>query len=583
MGLKGQYDWFLSKLTISKWLSDYSSDTFRHDLSAGLTVGVMLIPQGMAYAVLAGLPAIYGLYASLVPLLIYPLFGTSRHLAVGIVAIDMLIVAAGVGLIAEPGTNQYISLVILLGIFVGITQIAMSVARLGFIVNLLSKPVIIGFTTAAPLIISFSQLGNLTGIELHQTQFIYDIIIELTGVWENLHLLTFIIGIAGIALLFTLQKIIPSAPDALILVIISSLVVWGADLDQQGVDVVGSIDTGLPSPMIPSFSFEELRRLVPTILTLSLVQFMNVVTLGRTFASKHNYTISPNRELWAIGTANLLGGFFRSVPISGSFSRSAVNEQAGGQTPLTNIFAAFSIGLTLLFLMPLFYYVPMPALSAIIIVASLGLIEIKQIRYLFRTKERDGYIALFTFVIILLIGIQEGILLGVAASLIGVLIRASRPNVAELGHISGSHFFRDIKRYPEADQIRGLLVLRVDASFSFNNAEYFKEYIISKSEEENRTIEAVIIEGRSINDLDTTAIEALQNVVESLQELHIDLHFAGLKGPVRDIMLRSGLARRLGGSHFHMTTHQAVQYILEKWQKKDSSDHRLADYMDTVD
>ncbi|MFH5886237.1 SulP family inorganic anion transporter [Halalkalibaculum sp. DA3122] len=581
--MREQYEWFLSKLTIFKWLSDYSSETLRNDLSAGVTVGVMLIPQGMAYAVLAGLPAIYGLYASLVPLLIYPLFATSRHLSVGIVAIDMLIVAAGVGLIAEPGSDQYISLVILLGIFVGITQIAMSVARLGFIVNLLSKPVIIGFTTAAPLIISFSQLGNLTGINLQQTQYIYDIITELAGVWSELHLVTFIIGVSGILVLFAFNRFLPAAPDALILVILSSAAVWGMGLDQRGVEVVGSIDGGLPAPTIPAFSFEQLRRLVPTVLTLSLVQFMNVVTLGRTFASKYNYTISPNRELWAIGTANLVGGFFRSIPISGSFSRSAVNEQAGGKTPLTNVFAGILIGLTLLFLTPLFYYVPMPALSAIIIVASLGLIEIKQIRYLFRTKERDGYIALFTFITILVIGIQEGILLGVGASLVGVLIRASRPNVAELGHISGSHFFRDIKRYPEADRIRGLLVLRVDASFSFNNAEYFKEYIITKSEEENRTIEAVIIEGRSINDLDTTAIEALQNVVESLQELNIDLHFAGLKGPIRDIMLRSGLARRLGGSHFHMTTHQAVQYILQKWQQKDSSDHRLTDYMDTVD
>ncbi|MDZ7693667.1 MAG: sodium-independent anion transporter [Balneolaceae bacterium] len=173
--------------------------------------------------------------------------------------------------------------------------------------------------------------------------------------------------------------------------------------------------------------------------------------------------------------------------------------------------------------------------------------------------------------------------MGVAASLVGVLIRASRPNVAELGHITGSHFFRDITRYPEASRIKGLLVLRVDASFSFNNAEYFKEYIITKSEKENRSIEAVIIEGRSINDLDTTALEALQNVVESLQELEIDLHFAGLKGPIRDIMLRSGLARKLGGTHFHMTTHQAVQYILQKWSNKDDTDQRYSEYQETVD
>ena len=576
-------DWILSKLTILRWFPKYGSSDMKSDLASGVTVGVMLIPQGMAYAVLAGLPAIYGLYASLVPLIIYPLFGTSKHLSIGVVAIDMLIIIAGVGLIAEPGSGTYISLVVVLGIFVGLTQIAMSIARMGFIVNLLSKPVILGFTAAAPIIISFSQLSNLTGLELAQTQHINIIIDEFLAKWENMHYLTLTIGGAGIFLLVFMRKIVPDAPEALTLVIFSSILVWGADLDRFGVQVVGEIERGLPDLSFPGFGIGDLRRLLPTILTLALVQFMNVVTLGRAFASKHSYTISPNRELFAIGTANLFGGFFQSIPVSGSFSRTAVNEQAGGKTPLSNVFAALLIGLTLLFLTPLFYYVPMPALSAIIIVASLSLISVKDLRYLFRTKQRDGYIALFTFFTILIIGIQEGILLGITASLIGVLYRASRPNVAELGHIEGSHFFRDITRYPEATKIRGVLVLRVDASFSFNNAEYFKEYILTKSEVENRNIEAVIIEGRSINDLDTTAIEALQIVLDSLREIGIDLHFAGLKGPIRDIMLRSGLARKLGGSHFHMTTHQAVQYILEKWMQEDREDDRLEEYLKSVD
>jgi len=575
--------WILSKLTIVRWFPNYRAGDLKSDLASGITVGVMLIPQGMAYAVLAGLPAIYGLYASLVPLMIYPLFGTSRHLSIGVVAIDMLIIMAGVSLVAEPGTPTYISLVIILCIFVGLTQIAMSIARLGFIVNLLSKPVILGFTAAAPIIISFSQIANLTGIELAQTQHIYLILEELSTDWQDLHYLTMVIGASGIFLLVFMRKVVPDAPEALTLVIFSSILVWGADLDRYGVEVVGNIESGLPGISLPNVTFADLRRLVPTIMTLALVQFMNVVTLGRAFASKHSYTISPNRELFAIGTANLFGGIFQSIPVSGSFSRTAVNEQAGAKTPLTNFFAAILIALTLLFLTPLFYYVPMPALSAIIIVASLSLINLGELRYMFRTKQRDGYIALFTFITILIIGIQEGILLGITASLVGVLYRASRPNVAELGHIEGSHFFRDVTRYPEATKIRGVLVLRVDASFSFNNAEYFKEYILSKSEEENRNIEAVIIEGRSINDLDTTAIEALQIVLDSLKELGIDLHFAGLKGPIRDIMLRSGLARKLGGSHFHMTTHQAVQFILEKWTKEDKKDHRFEEYMKSVD
>jgi len=577
--------WFISKLTILTWYPDYNLSTLRKDLSAGLTVGVMLIPQGMAYAVLGGLPAIYGLYASLVPLIIYPLFGTSRHLSVGIVAIDMLIVAAGVGAIAEFGTDQYLAMVIILAMLVGLTQIAMAIARLGFIVNLLSKPVVIGFTAAAPIIIAFSQLSDLMGVDLTQSQHIYVIFNDLIENWGNIHTFTFVFGLAGIFLLLAVRKFFPIAPEALILVVFSSLLVWAGGFQQEGIEIVGAVPEGLPRISVPGITFDNLRRLIPTVITLALVQFMNIVTLGRTFASRHKYTISPNRELFAIGSSNFFGSFFQSSPISGSFSRSAINEQSHAETPMSNLFAAMLIGLTLLFFTPLFYYVPMPALSAIIIVAALSLINIKEVKYLFRTKERDGYIALFTFVTTLVIGIQEGILLGVAASLIAVLARTSRPNVAELGHIKGSQFFRDLSRYQEARQIKGILILRVDASFSFNNAEYFKDFIIHKSEEEDREVKAVIIEGRSINDMDTTAIEALQIVCESLNEIGIELHFAGLKGAIRDVMLRSGLARQLGGTHFHMNTHYAVKYILEKWAEegKEEEDQRLDEYLKTAD
>ncbi len=575
--------WILSKLTILQWLPNYGSATFRSDLTAGVTVGVLLIPQSMAYAVIAGVPPVYGLYASVVPLLIYPLLGTSKQLSVGIVAIDMLIVAAGVGLIADPASERYIYLVLLLGLMAGLFQIFMSVVRLGFIVNLLSKPVILGFTAAAPIIISFSQFGNLLGLEISQSQHLYVILPELYEKFAYVDIVTACIGVGCIILLVVFRKYYPVAPEALIVVIFSSILIWALDLDEGYVEVVGLITGGLPNPKIPSFSMEEMRRLLPTAITLALVQFMNVVTLGRTFASKHKYTIRPNRELLALGTANFFGSIFRSVPVSGSFSRSAINDQAGAKTPLSNVFAAVLIIAALLVLTPLLYYIPMPALAAIIIVASMGLIDIKEVRFLFRTKEVDGYLALFTFLTTLIIGIQEGILLGIGASLIVVLLRTSRPNVAVLGHIEGSRFFRDTKRFPDARQIEGILILRVDASFSFNNAEYFKDFILQKSEEQDRKIKAVVIDGISINDLDTTAIEALQLVADNLESLGIELHFAGLKGPIRDVMLRSGLARKLGGTHFHMTSHSAVKYILDKWGRDSDQTSLYKDYMDTID
>lgn len=583
MRTSGMKQWILNKLTFLKWVPKYNSDTLKGDLTAGLTVGVMLIPQAMAYAVLAGVPPIYGLYASVIPLLIYPLVGTSRHLAFGVVAIDMLIVSAGVGLIAEPGSSTYVMLVIVLTVMVGLIQIAMSVARLGFIVTLLSKPVIIGFTAAAPIIISMSQLDNLLGLQVAHSRHIYALAAEY---WNSIHsipLIPAVIGIASIILLLILKKYFKAAPKALIVVVVSAIIVWAIELPTTSLDLVGSIPEGLPHIVAPDFTFEELRRLLPTAITLALVQFMNVISLGRTFGFKHQYSVRPNRELFGIGAANFLGGFFQAIPTSGSFSRSAVNEQAGAQTPFANIFSALVVIIALLFLTPLLYFIPMPALAAIIIVAALGLIDFEEVKYLFKTKERDGYVAIFTFFTTLFIGIQEGILLGVAASLLGVLIRASRPNIAVLGHVNNSRIYRDVSRFPEAKQIEGILTIRFDASFSFNNADYLKEYVIEKSEESDRKISHVVIDGMSINDLDTTALEALNMVVQSLRELDIELHFAGLKGPIRDVMLRSGLARKMGGSHFHLTPHEAVTYILQHAKKHDPDDQRLEEYQKRVE
>ncbi|MBN2732841.1 MAG: sulfate permease [Balneolaceae bacterium] len=583
MRTSGMKQWILNKLTFLKWVPKYNSDTLKGDLTAGLTVGVMLIPQAMAYAVLAGVPPIYGLYASVIPLLIYPLVGTSRHLAFGVVAIDMLIVSAGVGLIADPGSSSYVMLVIVLTVMVGLIQIAMSVARLGFIVTLLSKPVIIGFTAAAPIIISMSQLDNLLGLQVAHSRHIYALAAEYWNSINSIPLIPAVIGIASIILLLILKKYFKAAPKALIVVVVSAIIVWAIELPTTSLDLVGSIPEGLPHIVAPDFTFEELRRLLPTAITLALVQFMNVISLGRTFGFKHQYSVRPNRELFGIGAANFIGGFFQAIPTSGSFSRSAINEQAGAQTPFANIFSALVVIIALLFLTPLLYFIPMPALAAIIIVAALGLIDLDEVKYLFKTKERDGYVAIFTFFTTLFIGIQEGILLGVAASLLGVLLRASRPNIAVLGHVNNSRIYRDVSRFPEAKQVEGILTIRFDASFSFNNADYLKEYVIDKSEESDRKISHVVIDGMSINDLDTTALEALHMVVQSLSDLDIELHFAGLKGPIRDVMLRSGLARKMGGSHFHLTPHEAVTYILKHAKKHDPDDQRLEEYQKRVE
>ncbi len=576
------WTWFRESLTLNRWLSKSTPNTLRKDVTAGLTVGVMLIPQAMAYAVIADLPPIYGLYGALVPLLIYPVFGTSRQLAIGPQALDMLILAAGLGAVVEAGTGEYVAMAIIVTAMVGVLQIAMGAMQLGFVANLLSRPVIAGLTSAAALIIACSQLGSLLGVDLGNSQYVHVILWRALHHLGEVHLLSLGIGAVGIALLLLIPKWNQLVPEALVVVILATGASYAFSFEGYGVAVVGSIPKGLPPLSLPDLNLSTLNTLLPAAFTLALVQFMKNVSLGRVFATRHGYTIDANRELVGLGSANLVGSFFSSVPVSGSFSRSAVNDQTGAQTPLANWFTAGVIALTLLFLTPLFYYLPLPALAAIIIVAGIGLIDLHELRNLFKARRRDGYIALFTAGCTLFIGIQEGILLGIGASVIAVLFRISRPNVAELGHVSGTRLFRDLDRFEQAVRLRDIMVLRVDAAFSFANAEYFKNFILEKSEREGRNVEVVIVDGSSINGLDTTAIEALFSVAESLEEEGIDLHLTGLIGPVREVVRRSGLHALLGEDKFHLDPHTAVVSVLERWDAEEGTD-RIDQYFATTE
>jgi len=575
------WTWIRERLTLDQWLTSPPS-TLRKDVAAGLTVGVMLIPQAMAYAVIAGLPPIYGLYGALVPLLVYPLFATSRQLAIGPQALDMLILAAGLTTVVEAGTGAYVGMAIVVTAMVGLLQIAMGAMQLGFVANLLSRPVIAGLTSAAALIISFSQLGNLLGVDLGNSQYVHVLLWRALQHLGEVHLISLGIGAVGIALLLALPRWAPAVPGSLVVVALATAASYALAFEARGVAVVGAIPDGLPPFRLPSLSLDTLNTLLPAAVTLALVQFMKNVSLGRVFATRHGYTIDANRELVGLGSANLVGAFFSSIPVSGSFSRSAVNDQTGAQTPLANWFTAGVIALTLLFLTPLFYYLPLPALAAIIIVAGIGLIDLRELQSLFKARRRDGYIALFTATCTLLIGIQEGILLGIGASVIAVLFRISRPNMAELGHVPGTRLFRDLDRFDQALQLENIMVLRVDASFSFANAEYFKDFILEKSEREGRDIEVVIVDGSSINGLDTTAIEALFSVAESLAEEGVELHLTGLIGPVREVVRRSGLHALLGEDRFHLDPHAAVVSVLQRWDTEDHT-RRLSQYFDTTE
>lgn len=573
--------WLRKTFKITEWLPDYSSRKFGGDLTAGLTTGVMFIPQGMAYAVIAGVPPIYGLYAGVIPLLIYPLLGTSKNLSIGPVAIDMLIVAAGVSLLAEPNTDRYITLTILLTMMAGGLQLLMGSMRLGSVLNIFSRPVIAGFTLAAPLIIAFSQVNNLFGVELAQTQYIFVIFEELLWEFDYIHWQTFTWGIIAIVVMAIVRYVKPIFPISVVILGVSIILSRVLGAGQLGIRLVGEIPTGLPEFSVPAINFNNMRELLPTALTLALVQFMSVASLGQTFAKRHNYIIDANHELVAIGASNFLGSLFKSIPVSGSFSRSAASEQANVQTPLANIITSVVIIATLLFLTPIFYFLPMPILAAIIIVSALNLIDIGEFKFLYKTKRSEGLIAVFTAACTLLIGIQEGILLGVVASMIHMLYKYSRPNVAELGIIPGTRLFKNLERNPEAKSINGLIILRVDASFSFVNADFFRDYIIEKSRERNKSTRYVIIDGSTINTLDTTAIEQIKTMLGTLKNWEIELYIAGLKGPIRDVVSKSGLREFMGENHFYRDPHEAVSHILELIDEEDQSS-RLSDYKDVT-
>ncbi|NNF04649.1 MAG: sulfate permease [Rhodothermales bacterium] len=552
------------------WIRDVSGRSLGHDAVAGLSVATMLVPQSMAYALLAGMPAVYGLYASLVPLLVYPLIGTSRHVAVGIMAIDSMIVAAGVSAVVSPGgpggapASDYISAVLLLGLMVGGIQILMGALRLGFVVNLLSRPVIAGFTAAAALTIGVGQFGSLTHIPVPGGADVFDIARAAFSGISQFHALSFLMSACGIILLVALQRWARAVPGPLVAVVLGGLAVWIFGLGAEGVSVVGTVEPGLPDVTnVGAWSFDMAARLFPTAVTLSLVQFMTVMSLGKMFATRHGYRIRPNRELIAVGAMNAAGAFFRSVPVSASFSRSAVNDRFGASTPLSNVFAAAFVGLTLLFLTPLLRFLPIPVLGAIILVAVFSLIDIRELRFLLRTKRIDGVIALGTFAATLVVGIHLGVLVGIGLSVIAIMYRISRPNIAVLGHLGGTRSFRDIGSFGASETIRDVLMLRIDASFSFANADHLRDTIVDESA--RRDVEAVVIDASGINDIDTTALTVIAELNDDLIRRGVSLHFGGVKEPVMVVLRESGVFEDIGGERFHLSPHRAVHAILEGW------------------
>lgn len=555
------------------WLLHYQRRDLIGDVLAGVIVAIMLVPQGMAYALLAGLPPQVGLYASILPLILYALFGTSRTLAVGPVAMVSLLVAAGVDQLAQPGSPDYLILALTLALMVGIIQVMMGVVRLGFLVNFLSHAVISGFTSAAALIIGFSQFKHLLGIKIPQTESFVDLLRAIALHLREANPVTLALGAIGIGILVFFNQalgrllkrrgigegiIVPlTRSGPLLIVIVSTLLVSILGLHQwAGVKIVGEIPAGLPPITLPAFNGARWQQLLPTALTISFVGFMESIAVAQSLASKRRQKIDANQELIGLGAANLGAAFTGGYPVTGGFSRSVVNFAAGANTGLASIITALLIALTVLFLTPLFYFLPQTTLAAIILVAVSGLIDLKTPQAIWQYNKADAASLFITFIAVLLAGIEVGIVIGVLTSLMLYLWRTSRPHIAVVGRLGESEHFRNVLRYP-VKTYPHVMAIRVDESLYFANTKYLETYL-RKAIADHPDIQHLVFICSAINFIDANALETLESLVEEFRELGITTYLTEVKGPVMDRLKAVGFVEKIGHDRIFLSTHQAM-------------------------
>ena len=553
------------------WLRNYKRGDLPRDLSAALTVTVMLVPQGMAYALLAGLPPIYGLYASTVPAILYALFGTSRHMPVGPPALMALLTFTSVSVLAEPGTSEYISLALLLAFMVGALQLAIGLLGMGFVTNFIPRPVLSGFIYASAIVIALSQMKYLLGIQLSTEGSTVNTVLELVRNVGETDPLTLAIGAGGIVALVLLARVAPRLPGPLMVAAGATLAVYLLGLDEKGVGVVGEVPQGLPSLSVPVLDPGSLRALLSAAVVVAFVGFIESISVAKAIAAKEKYKIDSNQELKALGLANLGAAFFSGFPVAGSFSRTAVQYQSGARTQLASIITALMILATLLFLTPLFYYLPNAALAAIIMVAVYRLLDFEEARRVFKIRRADGVALLLTFALTLLVGVEEGIIAGAAFALLMFIRRTAYPNISELGYVEKEDAFLALRSYPGAKSYPEALVIRFDASFYYANVPYLEEWLI-KEVADKPDLKHIVIDGRGVNSIDVTAIEDLEDLVSSYRDREIDVMFTHLKLPIRKRLEKAGWAEKFGRILHYPTTREALRHIglLERRSVRDS-------------
>lgn len=546
-----------------EWLRGYDRESAGKDALAALIVALMLIPQSLAYAMLAGLPPVTGLYASLLPLLAYALLGTSRTMSVGPMALTSLMTAAALGPLFPAGSAEYAGAALLLTLLSGLLLLAMALLRLGFLSNFLSHPVVSGFNTASSLVIALGQLKHLLGIRVEGDSGLALLRGLLAGL-PHTHLPTLAIGAGSLAFLWSarrylnagLQRLGFTAKVAGMLtktapvlgLLLAVLAVRAFGLEEAGVRVVGTVPRGLPSLTLPPLELGLIHQLLPSALLLSLVGFVGSVSVGQTLAAKRRQRIEPNQELVALSGANIAAALSGGLPVTGGFSRSVVNYDAGAQTPMASALTMLTIAIAVQFFTPLLHDLPLAVLAATIIVAVLSMVDLGALKRTWHYSRQDAAAMAATMLGVLLIGVEAGILLGVGLSLLLFLWRTSQPHIAVVGQLPGSEHFRNVERFAVVESPK-VLSLRVDESLYFPNARYLEDRIAALAGQHPQ-VEHLVLMCPGVNLIDASALESLEAIAERLRTAGIQLHLSEVKGPVMDRLRRSDFLQRFGGQVF---------------------------------
>ena len=556
-----------------EWAHGYDRTTFSSDLVAAVIVTLMLIPQSLAYASLAGLPPQVGLYASIAPLLFYAAFGSSRVLAVGPVAVVSLMTATAIGDLAQAGSPDYGLLAITLAFISGALLLLMGLLRLGFLANFLSHPVISGFITASALLIAAGQLKVILGVQVQGHNF-FELVPALILELAHTHALSAAIGLGTVAFLFWAKRGVkpllrlmglgPRWADALARaapvagIAVTAVLTWAGQWHEQGVRIVGTVPQGVPPLTMPSWDISLWQQLAMPALLISVVGFVESVSVGQTLAAKRRQRIEPNRELVALGASNLGAALTGGFPVTGGFARSVVNFDAGAQTPAAGIFTAMGIFLAALLLTPALYFVPQATLAATIVVAVLSLVDLHTLRSTWAYSRRDFSAVIVTLLLTLAAGVEAGLVGGVALSLLLYLYKTSRPHIAEVGLVSGTQHFRNVLRH-KVQVSAQLASLRVDESLYFANARVLEDRV-NALVSERPELRHLVLQCSAINDIDASALESLETIDQRLRDAGLRLHLSEVKGPVMDRLQTTDFMNHLSGK-VYLTHYQAVSEL----------------------